>query len=126
LAVAFPQKIAAQQIHVWAWLLDSSAGFNGQEKSHTGLLDAKELERFHRFHFESDQARFAIAHANVRRVLGAYLDREPECILFRANPFGKPELVAVAQTRPLHFNLSHSRNICFACSLDRYRAWHRY
>jgi 4'-phosphopantetheinyl transferase len=106
-----PQKIAAEQIHVWAWLLDSSVGFSAHDRSQIGLLDAKELERFHRFHFERDRARFGIAHANVRRILGAYLDREPERILFRANPFGKPELVTEEQTRPLYFNLSHSRNI---------------
>jgi 4'-phosphopantetheinyl transferase len=117
--VGLPQKIAANQIHVWAWLLDSSGGFGDHEKSQIGLLDAKELERFHRFHFECDRIRFAIAHANVRRILGAYLDREPERILFRANPFGKPELVTEAQTRPLYFNLSHSRKVALlALSMD--------
>jgi 4'-phosphopantetheinyl transferase len=117
--VGVPQKIAADQIHVWAWLLDSSGGLGGDEQSQIGLLDAKELERFHRFHFECDRVRFAIAHANVRRILGAYLDQEPERILFHANPFGKPELVTGAQTRPLYFNLSHSRNIALlALSMD--------
>jgi 4'-phosphopantetheinyl transferase len=116
--VGVPQKIAADQIHVWAWLLDSG-GLDDHEKSEIGLLDAKELERFHRFHFECDRARFAIAHANVRRILGAYLGQEPKRILFRANPFGKPELVTGAQAPPLYFNLSHSRNIALlALSMD--------
>jgi 4'-phosphopantetheinyl transferase len=116
--VGVPQKIAADQIHVWAWLLDSG-GLDDHEKSEIGLLDAKELERFHRFHFECDRARFAIAHANVRRILGAYLGQEPKRILFRANPFGKPELVTRAQAPPLYFNLSHSRNIALlALSMD--------
>jgi 4'-phosphopantetheinyl transferase len=109
--VGVPQKIAADQIHVWAWLLDSSLGLTAREEAQLGLLDAKELERFHRFHFACDRARFAIAHVNVRRILGAYLDREPERIVFRTNSFGKPELAAEAQTRPLRFNLSHSRSI---------------
>jgi 4'-phosphopantetheinyl transferase len=117
--VGVPQKIAAEQIHVWGWLLDSYFDSTVHAKSQIGLLDAKELERFHRFHFECDGARFAIAHANVRRILGAYLDREPERILLSANSFGKPELVTEAQNRPLHFNLSHSRNIALlALSID--------
>jgi 4'-phosphopantetheinyl transferase len=117
--VGVPQEIAAKQIHVWGWLLASSFDSTGHAKSQIGLLDAKELERFHRFHFECDRARFAIAHANMRRILGAYLDREPERILFGASSFGKPELVIDAQTRPLHFNLSHSRNIALlALSID--------
>ena len=80
--VGVPQKIAADQIHVWAWLLDSSLSLTAPEEAQIGLLDAKELERFHRFHFACDRARFAIAHVNVRRILGAYLDREPERLLF--------------------------------------------
>jgi 4'-phosphopantetheinyl transferase len=117
--VGAPQKIAAKQIHVWGWLLASSFDSTGHAKSQIGLLNAKELERFHRFHFERDRVRFAIAHANMRRILGAYLDREPERILFRTNPFGKPELVTEGQTRPLYFNLSHSRNIALlALSMD--------
>lgn len=117
--VRAPQKIAAEQIHVWGWLLDSCFDSAGQAKSQIRLLDAKELERFHRFHFECDRARFAFAHANVRRILGAYLDREPEHILFSANTFGKPELVTEAQTRTLHFNLSHSRSVALlAVSID--------
>jgi len=114
-----PQKIDAGQIHVWAWQLDSSLGLSGNEKSQIGLLDARELERFHRFHFACDRARFAIAHANVRRILGAYVDREPERLLFAANSFGKPELAAEARSRPLNFTLSHSRNIALlALSMD--------
>jgi 4'-phosphopantetheinyl transferase len=117
--VGIPERIAAQQIHVWAWPLDSSLGLTGQREAQVGLLDDKELDRFHRFHFACDRARFAIAHANMRRILGAYLDRRPERLLFRTNSFGKPELVAEAQTRPLYFNLSHSRYIALlALSMD--------
>jgi 4'-phosphopantetheinyl transferase len=118
-AVEVPQEITADQIHVWAWLLDSSSGFGDHGKSQIGLLDAAELERFHRLRFGCDRARFGITHANVRRILGAYLGREPERLLFRANRFGKPELVTEAQTRPLYFNLTHSRNIALlALSMD--------
>lgn len=117
--VGTPQKIAAREIHVWAWSLDSYLDLIGPEASQIGLLDAKEKERFHRFHFARDRARFAIAHVNVRRIIGAYLGREPERLLFRTNSFGKPELVAEAQDCPLYFNLSHSRHLALlALSID--------
>lgn len=118
-AVAVPQTIAAEQIHVWGWPLNSCFDSTSQAQSYIGLLDAKELERFHRFHFEGDRVRFAFAHANMRRILGAYLGREPERILFGANSFGKPELVTEAHTLPVRFNLSHSRNLALlALSID--------
>lgn len=110
-AVAAPQKIAANQVHVWGWRLDSGLDASGQQQSQLALLDAQELARYHRFHFERDRDRFAIAHANLRRILGAYLNQDPQQIAFRANPLGKPELIAPAQGPALHFNLSHSRTI---------------
>ena len=114
-----PQKIAAGEIHVWAWLLDPKRGVTVPEASEIGFLDAKEMERFHRFHFACDRARFAIAHVNVRRIIGAYLSCEPERLLFRTNSFGKPELAAETQDSPLYFNLSHSRHIALlALSTD--------
>ncbi len=70
--VAVPQKSAADQIHVWAWQFDTTLGLPALEEAQIGLLDVQELERFHRFHFACDRARFAIAHVNVRRILGAY------------------------------------------------------
>jgi 4'-phosphopantetheinyl transferase len=117
--VAVPQKIAPQQVHVWGWPLGSSFDSTSHAQSQIGLLDAKERERFHRFHFECDRVRFAFAHANMRRILGAYLGRQPERILFGANSLGKPELVTDTHTHPIHFNLSHSREIALlALSID--------
>jgi 4'-phosphopantetheinyl transferase len=107
--VGLPQKIVADQIHVWAWQFDNTPGLPALEGAQIELLDAQELDRYHRFHFARDRARFAIAHVNVRRILGAYLDQEPERIRFRTNSFGKPELVT--EGPHLHFNLSHSRSM---------------
>jgi 4'-phosphopantetheinyl transferase len=101
-----PQKIAPEQIHVWGWPLDSPL-----EAAQVALLDEEELDRFHRFRFEPDRTRFAIAHATVRKILGAYLQTAPDHVLFRTNRFGKPELAGDQQSTPLHFNLSHSRSV---------------
>jgi 4'-phosphopantetheinyl transferase len=101
-----PQKIAEEQIHVWGWPLDSRL-----DADQIALLDKEELDRFHRFRFEPDRARFAIAHATMRKILGAYVHRAPDRVLIRTNRFGKPELAGEEQRGPLHFNLSHSRSI---------------
>lgn len=61
-----------------------------------------------RFHFAPDRERYAVAHTNLRRILGVYLNESPEKICFRANRFGKPEL---AREASVNFNLSHCRSI---------------
>jgi 4'-phosphopantetheinyl transferase len=61
-----------------------------------------------RFHFAADRERYAIAHGNLRRILGAYLNLAPERLCFRNNQFGKPEL---AGETLLKFNLSHSKTV---------------
>jgi 4'-phosphopantetheinyl transferase len=105
-----PRELAPEQIHVWAWPLDGPL-----ETAQLALLDEEELSRFHRFHFERDRTHFAIAHANMRRLLGAYLNQAPERLSFRVSRFGKPELAAEGLTPPVpfnvRFNLSHSRSL---------------
>ncbi len=95
---------------MWAWALDTTLN-SARLAADVALLDAEELGRFHRFRFEPDRIRFAIAHANRRRVLGAYLHRTPDSLRFRSGLLGKPELVSVPPERTLHFNLSHTRTI---------------
>lgn len=103
-----PRKISEGEIHVWGWTLEeSSAGLPAE----VSLLDAEELGRFHRFRFDSDRARFAIAHANLRRILSAYLGRANDDLRFLSNQFGKPELAGESSANTIRFNLSHSRNI---------------
>jgi 4'-phosphopantetheinyl transferase len=104
-AADFKQQISEGQVHVWAWPIDpAQASF---EKNDLQMLDAAELDRFHRYHFDADRIRFAIAHVNLRRILGAYLDCQPGQVSFSANRFGKPRVTA---DHPLTFNLSHSRH----------------
>lgn len=97
------------EIHLWAWRL----GFPRPDASPVpslDLLDAAEIERYHRFHFERDRVRFAIAHLCLRKILGSYLGRAPEAIRFSANRYGKPGLAGEDSGR-LFFNLSHSHDV---------------
>jgi 4'-phosphopantetheinyl transferase len=97
--------IASDEVHLWAWALPSAAA---DLSTHVEILDHQERERVQRFHFAGDAARYALAHANLRRILGAYLKQRPEKICFRNNQFGKPEL---AGETSLQFSLSHSQSM---------------
>jgi 4'-phosphopantetheinyl transferase len=99
--------IVPEEIHLWAWPLEPSPV---DPAAHIEILDREELRRMHGFRFAPDRSRYAVAHANLRRILGGYLGRPPEKIGFRANRFGKPEL-ADEDPPLLHFSLSHSQSI---------------
>jgi 4'-phosphopantetheinyl transferase len=93
---------------VWAWALESTTV---DLPGHIETLDRMERERMERFHFAPDRARYAVAHANLRRILGSYVQQPAASLRFRANGFGKPELDRGDSSSSLHFSLSHSRSI---------------
>lgn len=102
---SLPQELPAGAVHVWAWDLDP-AGF--VEDVHLPLLDTGELVRYGRFRFEADRARFALSHATLRRILGAYLGADARELGFEINEYGKPRL---RESANLEFNLSHSKTV---------------
>lgn len=111
-----PERIAAGEVHVWCWPLDED---DGRLAADTALLDPEEHSRLERFRFDRHRIRFAASHANLRRILGAYLRLPPESLAFRANRFGKPEVHGLGPVAPIQFNLSHSHSIALlALSLD--------
>ena len=117
-AATVPQTISPAEIHLWAWQLDNP---DPDLAALTAELDDDERQRFHRFHFDRDRIRFAAAHANLRKILGAYLDRSPDSIRFKTNPYGKPRILgkSPSEVAPLYFNLSHSHGLALlALSLD--------
>ena len=100
--------IAPDEVHLWAWALEPATA---DLPAHIEILDQQERERMQRFHFAPDRARYAVAHANLRRILGAYLHQPAAGLRFHANGFGKPELHQRDASSSFHFNLSHSRSI---------------
>jgi len=100
--------IAPDEVHLWAWSLEPVPA---DLAAHVALLDPLELQRFRDFHFAADAGRYAVAHANLRRILGGYCDRPAAAICFRANRFGKPELANDDAPSFLRFSLTHSRRI---------------
>ena len=102
-----PAEIRSTEVHVWAWT------FSGAEPSDPDLkiLDEQERKRTARFYFAPDKVRFSVCHANMRRILGSYLRKPPESLVYREAEGGKPELVLTEAELPLRFNLSHSKSI---------------
>jgi 4'-phosphopantetheinyl transferase len=73
------------------------------------LLAPEELARADRFHFDRDRARYTIARAGLRRLLGSAIHLSPLDVPLRIEGTGKPVLPPPYQH--LHFNLSHSQDL---------------
>jgi 4'-phosphopantetheinyl transferase len=100
------ESIDSEEIHVWAWPLEDAPLSLSAD---TELLDDDELRRMRAFYFPKDRARYAVSHANLRRILGAYLHRPAQKIRFHVTRFGKPELLD--EHPALSFSLSHSHSV---------------
>lgn len=84
------------------------------------LLNVEERQRAARFYFPADQRRYTVGRGVLRLLLGYYLQTAPTQINFVYNPYGKPEVASVNGVAPLHFNLSHSREMAlYAFALQR-------
>jgi 4'-phosphopantetheinyl transferase len=107
-----PVALAPGEVHVWAWTF-SRDGSPAEEDLR--ILDELERKRVARFRFPVDQVRYAVCHANLRRILGSYVGLAPESVGFREGAGGKPELA----DKSLRFNLSHSKSVAaLAVSMD--------
>jgi 4'-phosphopantetheinyl transferase len=95
------------EVHLWAWALEPAAL---DLSADVAILGHEELQRMQKFYFDPDRRRYAVAHANLRRILGAYLSQPPEKIRFRTTRFGKPELDNEHRSA-LCFSLSHSQTV---------------
>ena len=69
------------------------------------LLGADEREQAARLRFQRDRKRFLSRRVLLRRVLGAWLERDPAGLEFTREPGGRPWLPEAPR---LGFNLSHS------------------
>jgi 4'-phosphopantetheinyl transferase len=79
-------------------------------------LDAGELERAGRFHFEKHRRHFIVARGFLRSVVARYLGSQPETLRFEYGVYGKP---ALGNEHTLRFNLSHSNEVALlAVTLD--------
>ena len=94
------------------WYVETSLGDDPQLISRFDrLLSPREEEQRRRFVFEVDRRLYWISHVLVRTVLARYLGCGPSELEFRANRYGRPEVVSPATWPRLRFNLSHTRGL---------------
>lgn len=92
-----------RQVDVWLFDLSSTAY---DKQGLRSILSADELDRADRFKLPDHRHRFTQARANLRCLLGQYLNRDPDKVKFDYGPKGKPSLPDEA----LYFNVSHSKH----------------
>lgn len=90
------------EVHVWRCDLLAAESSVARLRS---WLSGDEAAREGRFRHERDRRRFAVAHGQLRDILGFHLGRHPAEVAFAAGPGGKPE------APPLLFSLSHSAEL---------------
>ena len=94
-------RMAREEVHVWRIELDRSPDEVAALKQ---SLNAAEVDRAHRFHFEKDRSDFLVARGSLRAVLARYLDQAAKTLEFKYGAQGKPHL----EREGFSFNLSHS------------------
>lgn len=103
-----PATIAPREVHIWAWRF---AAPGEPSEADLKILDESERKQTARYYFSPDRVRYSVCHANMRRILGSYVGKTPESLVYREAEGGKPELVLEPSDPQLRFNLSHSKSI---------------
>lgn len=100
--------LGSNDVHVWCAALDQT---RSEVETFYGLLTSDEQCRADRFHYQKDREHFVVARGALRRILGRYLDTQPEQLRFSYTPFGKPALSDATGGKELSFNVSHSEGM---------------
>ena len=93
------------ELHVWR---AGTAASVDTLRAAEAFLAADERERAERFRHEPSRTAYVVARAALRRIVGAYLDNDPESVRFAYSASGKPCLADPDGGARLQFNLSHS------------------
>ena len=103
--------LANRRVLVWTAVLDDTAG--GRFEQLARLLSSDESQRARRFRFERDRTRFIVCRGVLREILGTYLGKNPEAIVFSYGPQGKPYLKGTEGQidGSVYFNVSHSSGL---------------
>jgi 4'-phosphopantetheinyl transferase len=107
-------SLASDEVHVWQMSLEQPSHVVERFR---GTLEADEIDRASRFHFEKHRRHFIVGRGFMRDVIARYLQAQPRQLSFSYGTYGKP---ALATDHTLRFNLSHSGEIALlGVTLDR-------
>src|SRR5262249_25045594 len=76
------------EVDIWCVTLDDQP--DDVVQLMPSLMSRDEAERARTFYFDRDRRRFIIARGVLRMLLGRYVGRRPEEIVFQYGPNGKP------------------------------------
>lgn len=94
-------SLGENEIHIWLVRLDQE-----NVAEFESIISPDEQTRAKRFRFERDCTKFIVGRGVLRKIIGNYLQIDPNQVQFSYNQFGKPFLAS-----NLKFNLSHSDNL---------------
>lgn len=111
-----PPRLADGHVHVWKAAVSEWSGHHAALRP---LLDPGEAARVARAPSPAHAAQYLVAHALLRRLLGAYTGRDPSSLCWERGPAGKPSLISPRGAPDLQFSLAHSGDLVLvAAGLD--------
>jgi 4'-phosphopantetheinyl transferase len=102
----------ADEVQVWRVALDRPLAAPTELAA---VLAPDERARADRFCRDEDRARFVVARALLRLILGLHMGADPASLAFRTGPHGKPALAGPAGGT-LRFNVAHAGGLAL-CAL---------
>ena len=99
-------KCPPGEVHVWRIDLDGAARTAATLRA---ILSHEEEHRASRFRSIELRESWTAARGALRCILAGYARSEPDALLFREGPHGKPALAGIAEDIP--FNLSHTSGL---------------
>lgn len=101
-------EIDFQRVDVWSAPLAADPEALAE---HERTISTDEHERAARFLRPASRDAYVAGRATVRRILGAYVQRDPSDVQFGYAPSGKPFVRRIHGDPPVSFNVSHSRDL---------------
>lgn len=103
-------RLEPDEVHVWVTEPENLCTPPNVRRYYE-ILGEDERQRYARFVFEKDRNLYLVAHAQVRTLLSRYHAADPRDWRFSLNAYGRPAVSHPAESRWLHFNLSHTKGL---------------
>ena len=100
------RSLKAEDVHVWRICLDRDLSY---VNTLFQTLSSDERKKAESYRIDDDSNRFVVARGTVRKILGRYLNSDPDQIRFSYTRYGKPFLNL--EGNPIRFNVTHSRGL---------------
>lgn len=84
------------------------------------FLSKDEINKSNRYYTQKLTNEYIVCRGSLRKILGKYLDLEPNSISFEYNPYGKPEVSKDLNINNIKFNVSHSGDYCIIAISKHY------